>query len=461
MAELPGPTASRRAIATDAGALAVGTVAGGLAAYAFVVLGTRELGAAAYAPVSVLWTLWSIAAAVITFPVQHWLIRSLQLPGGEGVMSDVGPRLVAAAVGVGVVATVAAWAAGETLFGSRGLLFPLLTGVVPLGSLAVGVARGVLAGRHRFVRVSVVIAGENVLRAVLAGGLVLAGAGTPGRYGIVLVLGFVAAGAWPSALRPDRRAARTTTSDAGGLRLLVDIIGGSTLAQVTLTGAPVVVALLGGADAAVTSVFAGLALFRAPYVVATGLATRATAMVTTMHEQRDEARLARLRRGIAAAVLLAVVPVALLGATVGPAALRLVFGEDVVLEPTALAIIAGGTVVALGGLAMTVVLIARGRGAAVTRAWGLALTAGGTAIVVAPAVVPAAAPATLRALAGFGVAEVMALVLLIASDARWVNRTTAGHGRAGRSDDGRGVRSSARDVRGGPRRGGGRPAAKR
>jgi O-antigen/teichoic acid export membrane protein len=55
----------------DSGVLAVGSAISGLLAYAFFALATRSLGAERAAPVSVLWSFWAVAAAVLTFAVQH------------------------------------------------------------------------------------------------------------------------------------------------------------------------------------------------------------------------------------------------------------------------------------------------------------------------------------------------------------------------------------------------------
>jgi drug/metabolite transporter (DMT)-like permease len=64
------PRQDRRAL-RDTGALGAGTAVTGALAYAFAILAIRTLGAEGAAPVSVLSTCWSVAAAVLTFPLQH------------------------------------------------------------------------------------------------------------------------------------------------------------------------------------------------------------------------------------------------------------------------------------------------------------------------------------------------------------------------------------------------------
>ncbi len=55
---------------------------------------------------------------------------------------------------------------------------------------------------------------------------------------------------------------------------------GQLLGQVVLTGGPVLLAAAGGAPAEVTALFAGLALFRAPYTLALGLVSQLTERLT-------------------------------------------------------------------------------------------------------------------------------------------------------------------------------------
>ena len=67
----------------DTSALAVGSATSGLLAYVFFALVTRALGSEGAAPVSVLWAYWSFAGAALTFPIQHWIARSVVAHEGE------------------------------------------------------------------------------------------------------------------------------------------------------------------------------------------------------------------------------------------------------------------------------------------------------------------------------------------------------------------------------------------
>ena len=68
---------SMRTRLRDTSALAFGSAVSGLLAYVFFALVTRALGSEAAAPVAVLWAYWSFAGAALTFPLQHWIARSV------------------------------------------------------------------------------------------------------------------------------------------------------------------------------------------------------------------------------------------------------------------------------------------------------------------------------------------------------------------------------------------------
>ena len=133
---------------SGAAALAVGSVVSGLLAYVFFALVTRGLGAVQAAPVAVLWAYWGFAAAGVTFPVQHWVARSVAADGHEGSVRGglarvAGLALVATAVSAGL-----AWLLREPLFGDDGGAFALLVGAVTLLSAVMGLVRGLLSARE-------------------------------------------------------------------------------------------------------------------------------------------------------------------------------------------------------------------------------------------------------------------------------------------------------------------------
>ncbi|MGI8435016.1 MAG: hypothetical protein ACR2LE_09835, partial [Nocardioidaceae bacterium] len=262
-----------RVRASSTTALALGSAANGLLAYVFYALVTRHLGATASAPVSVLWTYWSFAAAALTFPLQHWIARSVAAHAGEAMVRAGLPSVVAAVVAAGVAAGLLGWWGRNALFSRGDLWFPLLVGWVTLGAGFTGVVRGGLSARHRFGAVALALAAENALRCAAAVGLIVVGSRAPLLFGACLAAGSLVGLAWPGSFRFSSGGSQGDGSDGGGttaapsaaLAFLGGAAGGQVIAQAVLTGGPVVLALSGGTAAQVTALFAGLALFRAPY----------------------------------------------------------------------------------------------------------------------------------------------------------------------------------------------------
>jgi O-antigen/teichoic acid export membrane protein len=409
---VPGRSSAWRAwrgVATDSTALVAGTALSGVFAYVFFALATRALGAEDAAPVAQLWTYWSASAAVLTFPVQHWIIRTMHAPGGLAAVRGALPRVTALAIGAAAVVGLVSWLARVPLFARDDVVFPLLAVGVTVGAHVVGVVRGRLAGAERFVATGVAIAGENVLRVVLAVAVVAGGGGATG-VGLALTAGALAVLAWPSAFRFPEGVA---DADAGSpLAFLGGVAAGSLIAQLVLTGGPVVLAAVGGAAGEITALFTTLAVFRAPYVLALGLVTRITGTLTDLVVRGRHQRLRRIRRLLVGGGAGGAVAAAAFGATVGPAAIDLVFGAGIAPPPAVVAIIAAATAVGLANLVFTVLLVARGASRALTSTWVAAVVAAAAAVAVLP--VP---PLPLVTWA-FLTAEVVALGLLWWADVR-------------------------------------------
>lgn len=137
-----GGPISRRRIATDSTSLVLGSAVNGLAAYAFVAVGTRAYGAEVFAPVSVIWTFWALSVAAFTFPVQHWIIRVVEVEGGDASVRRTLPRLAAVAGVVAMLMLAVAFPLRQRLFGTPSLWWPVLVPIVSVGSAVVGYGRG-------------------------------------------------------------------------------------------------------------------------------------------------------------------------------------------------------------------------------------------------------------------------------------------------------------------------------
>ena len=154
-------------------ALAGGAAVSGLVAYAVFAVTTRALGAEAAAPVSVLWTWWGFAGAAFSFPLQHWVTRTVSAHGERAVRSAL-PRVGLAVLGLSAVTGGLAWLAREPLFHRSDGWFPLMVALVTVGSALIGVARGGLGARERYAAVGASLVTENMVRLVGVVALMLA-----------------------------------------------------------------------------------------------------------------------------------------------------------------------------------------------------------------------------------------------------------------------------------------------
>lgn len=395
-------------------ALIAGTAVSGVLAYVFFALATRTLGADGAAPVAQLWTYWSAAGAVLTFPVQHWIIRTTHAAGGLTAVRRALPRVTAVVLGSSAVVALASWSARAQLFTRDDVVFPLMAAAVTVGAYLIGIVRGRLAGAERFVATGAAIASENILRVALALAVVAYGGGAVG-FGLALGLGGLASLAWPSAYRfPQGRAGHDPGSP---LVFLGGIAAGSLIAQLVLTGGPIVLAAVGGDAHEITALFTTLAVFRAPYLLTLGLVTQATGAFTELVVGGRHGRLRRIRRLLIAGTVVGAVGAGVFGRWAGPAIIDLVFGAGVAPPSMIVAGAAAATTVGLANLVFTVLLVARGSTGVLTMNWLAAV--GVAAVLVAALPLPPLEAVTWA----FLVAEVTAFVLMWWSDRRASGRS--------------------------------------
>lgn len=389
----------------DTTALAAGSAVSGLLAYVVFALTTRTLGAESAAPVSVLWSHWALAGAALTFPVQHWITRTLTAHG-DGAVRRVAPRLALVALAVSLGSGVLAALVRDPLFDRDDLWFPLLVALVTLGSAVTGVTRGVLAARHRFVEVGASLVVENGIRCLVAGALVVGGSESPVAFGLALVAGHLMVLLWPSAFRLAGTASDPPRSGTRGF--LAGAGAGQLLHQVVLTGGPVALALAGGGQREVTALFAALSLYRAPFTVALGVVPQLTTRATVLVTGGRQAAVRGLVRTAALLTVAGTVAAGVAGALVGPPLVQLVFGGDVRIAAGTSGWLAAGSALAVGNLVLMVVALAEDRAAQVARVW-----AGAAAVALTVLLVPVAGEPLTRTVAAFVTAEVVASAALL------------------------------------------------
>src|SRR5699024_11700318 len=130
----------------------------------------------------------------------------------------------------------------------------------------------------------------------------------PVAYGVVLFAGQLVGLAWPRAMRFGAGVQRTPRSRPAGF--LGASASGQLAGQTILVGGPVLLTLLGGSPADVTALFAGLALFRAPYTLAIGVLPRLTGSLTRLVVDRRATELRRVHMVVLAATMVALPPAA-------------------------------------------------------------------------------------------------------------------------------------------------------
>jgi O-antigen/teichoic acid export membrane protein len=302
---------------------------------------------------------------------------------------------------------VGAFAFRHPLFHQDGVVFPTLIAAVTAGSFFVGLVRGALAGRGRYVATAASLIGENAIRVVAAAGVAFAGGGAK-AFGVALVVGPLIGLVWARSLRFD--SSSPASSDLRSpLALVSGIAGGSLIAQIVLTSAPVVLAAIGGAQAEVTSLFVALAVWRAPYLLALGMSPRLTPALTLLVVDGQLRRLTRVRRMTVLGVVVGAAAAALVGLTLMQPVLHVAFGPDVNVNARALAALGVGTATALGNLVLLLMLLAFGRSRAATTSWAAAL-----AVSVGWTVLSTMAPEP-RVVVAFLLAQLTAFALLLAA----------------------------------------------
>jgi O-antigen/teichoic acid export membrane protein len=416
-----------RSLLRDTSALALGSVVGGLLAYVFFALVTRALGPTPAAPVSVLWAWWSFAGAALTFPLQHWITRSVTVNEGERAVRAALGGVALVVVLVGVAAGLGSWLARDLLFHRSDAAFPLLVVAVALGSGAMGVARGLLAGRGRFQALGAALLAENALRCLTGLALAVAGIENPVAYGASLLAGYLAICFWPSTFRIADTGRKPTAESP--LAMVTGASLGQLLGQAVLTGGPVLLAAAGGAPAEVTALFAGLALFRAPYILALGLVSQLTERLTVLVVRGRREALRRFRAGVVLTTLGTAVVGAVVGFWAGPPLMELIFGDGVRLPGELTLLISVGSVFALANLVLTVTALARGRTGALVRGWAFGAVPGALLFWLSPM------SALDRTTWTFAIVEAAAFCWLVAEDVRSAAVARAESGLLGAQED--------------------------
>ena len=419
-----GPTSGSGAGAPGLGWVAVCIVGSGVLTYAYLALVARALPTADYGWFGSYWSLALVIGFGAFLPVELELARLLQVrPRLAGLPPGTLPAL-AALTGLCLVLVLAF---SPVLVADLGHQAGFLAALLAICVVSAGqfLLRGLMLGTGRMGLHGAVLLLDSGLRVVLA--LVLGQAVTDprgGDYAWTLV-GAISVAHLPLLawllLRRRRAVTGPVPAETGRPGTFLTAVGhlliGSLCAQVLLNAAPVVItALAGPGEHAVAARFvASYTLVRLPLFVAVPLQSAMVPVLTGLQNSGDGGRLrAFLVRGLAVIGVLAVAAVGV-GLWLGPAIVRLVFGDRYALSGGQIALLAVGSVLHLGLLVASQALVASARHRVVAAVWlcGLAV-----ACVLFAAVGDLVLRASLAFTIGSGVALVVAAAALLVRPAR-------------------------------------------
>jgi len=355
-----------------------GSLVGALCAYLFVVVGGRRLGTVGFAPIALLWTVFFIVATVVLVPLEQFVTR--EVGRGRRVL-DTDRRVLMTVIG-GTSAALALFTAitNELLFdGNRIFVIQAALVIGLFGVMQVG--KGILAGHRRFATYGLVLTLEGLFR---LGAAFLFLAVSPSAWALGWAM--VAAPLCVFVVRPWRYD-RTTDHDVvatPAVGFLGSYFAGSAASQLMLAGAPLGVVALGGNEALRSVIFTTFTLYRAPLTLIYSLQGRVLSFLVRSNGNGADIRRMVLRIAMVGTSL--VVLGGVVGWTVGPAVVELLFGADFRPETLVAAFVAAGVVAASVTQIMGQALVAAGSTGQLASAWvgglsiGLAtmLVSGGT-----------------------------------------------------------------------------------
>lgn len=353
--------------APGTGHMLAGSLVGAVGAYLFQLIGGRALGTEAFAPISVLWTVFFILATVVLVPLEQYATREASL-GKRVLRTNLTPILavtVAAAVAGGTFALVTR----TSLFANE-YIFALQLTLLMVGHSVMLVGKGVLAGHRRFKSVGWILFWESVSR--LAAGVLLlsivVSADVLGWAMVIAPLTVLGTRFWRhDTPEPAPREAGRARSFLGAY------IAGSAASQLLLAGAPLGVAALGGGPTLISITFVTFTLYRGPLTLIYALQARILPYLVRLSEEGGTGL-----RKIAFGVLVGGGLLALLGGAVGylvgPEVVGLLFGPDFEPDRLVAAMAAGGVVAASTAQVAGQALVAAGGTGKLAASWASGLT---------------------------------------------------------------------------------------
>ncbi|MFP5333632.1 MAG: hypothetical protein ACLGHX_14890 [Acidimicrobiia bacterium] len=371
------PIPDRGFRAPGTGHMLAGSLVGAVGAYLFQLIGGRALGTEAFAPISVLWTVFFILATVVLVPLEQYVTREASL-GKRVLRTNLAP-IVAVTAGAAVVGGTFALLTRSSLFAGD-FVFAIQLTVLTVGHAVMLVGKGVLAGHRQFKNVGWVLFWESVSR-LAAGVLVLSIVVSAEALGWAMVVApFVVFGTrfWrhdvPEPINTEVGRARS---------FLGSYIAGSAASQLLLAGAPLGVAALGGGPASISITFVTFTLYRGPLTLIYALQARILPYLVKLSEEGGTG-LRKIALGVlVGGGMLAVVGGAV-GYFVGPEVVGLLFGSDFEPDRLVAAMAAAGVVAASTAQVAGQALVAAGGTGKLAVSWASGLVVALVVLTLSP-----------------------------------------------------------------------------
>jgi len=389
-----------------------GSLASGIGALLFQILGAEALGEDAYQPITVLWTIQYLSGTVVLYSAEAYVARSLH----RGVSSkalDRSVRVIAAWVLASSVAIAAlTFALRDRLFAGAGDL-ALVAALLIISYGAFYVIKGRMAGTNRFRSYGAATALESLGRIVVAAPALLLFDSTR-ALAWVMPLGPALVACWwlydrGRVLPADPEAAEALAGpeDSGAGRFLASTTAANAVSQTLLAAGPLVLIALHASQAEVSRFFLVVTTARVPLVFAiSGLLSRVMGPLTRLAREARDSELRRIALLVAPVTVGLAILAAAIAYPLGPPVVEVVLR---ITRPDAafVAMTAFGVVLATGSALLNQILIARRSEDRLLAPWFSALAAAALIFVLG-----SGEPVT-RVSIAFVVGEVVALAGLL------------------------------------------------
>ena len=382
--------------------MVAGVAVSAVSVYVYQVVAGRSLGADAFAPISIFWTVTFLVFAILNLPVEQYLTRHLALTGGVSAGGGATLIRVGIALTTGVLIGTGFVAFTIDRFFDGMMVYAVLM-AANLATRAM-LTVGFLAGRRRFHAYGVVVGLDWLVVALLAVGVALTAPSTV-AFAWTIALGPLTA----LLVRPFRRVvveARVTAEVDQGTAFLWGLIIATAASQLILAAGPIVLGLIGGTAASISVVFITFTLFRGPVTSSYDLIARVLPDFTLLASSGEQQVLSRYAARLGAIGVAAAVFFGLAGALLGPTVVSILYGAEYKPSTTLSMLAAAAVGAALVALFLNQIYVARGD---MTRLAGIWVTAAAASVAV---LLLWRGDTTLRIGAAFLTGEAAAMTLL-------------------------------------------------